>query len=105
MMERYTPPTPPPMEQIPPNMPPIETEPQPELQQMSIESFFEKFGIVNDMQKIDLLPKITDLIYDRNQHIVKLEKEVDPYVKEQIVSGIKELEANIEKIIHETKSS
>ena len=69
-----------------------------EYTQRTIEYFFKKYEVIDPDRKAKFLPLVTDIIYDYNMHIVKLEKESDEYKKNQLIEGIKELETNLEKI-------
>ena len=48
--------------------------------QKSLEQYFAEHGVTDADAKAKLLPLITDLIYDRNMHVVELEKEEDEYI-------------------------
>lgn len=63
--------------------------------QKTLEQYFAEFGISDTQVKTRLLPFVTDLIYDRNMHVVKLDEETDEYKRKQIEDGIGELEAEI----------
>lgn len=65
--------------------------------QKSLEQYFEAHGITDADAKAKLLPLITDLVYDRNLHIVRIEKENDEYKKQQLLEGIKELDDEIKR--------
>ncbi len=73
------------------------------IEQKSIESFFQDYGVVNPDLKVKILPEITDLIYDYNLHVRELEKINDEYKQQQILTDIKEIEAKIISIIKEYK--
>lgn len=66
-----------------------------EYTQKSLEQYFEEHGVTDADAKAKLLPLITDLIYDRNMHVVELEKAEDEYKQKQIQEGIAELEDSI----------
>ncbi|EKD47197.1 MAG: hypothetical protein ACD_66C00177G0004 [uncultured bacterium] len=65
--------------------------------QKSLEQYFAEYGVTDADKKAKLLPLITDLIYDRNMHVVNLETEADEYRKHQIEEGIAELEDEIKR--------
>jgi len=65
--------------------------------QKSLEQYFAEYQITDSDAKAKLLPLITHLIYDRNMHIVKLEKESDDYKRKQIEEGITDLEGAIKR--------
>jgi len=69
-----------------------------ELKQETIESFFEKYGIVDQEDKAKLLLEITDIIYNYNMSVVKAEKETDPYKKNQLLVSVEEYRAKIDEI-------
>jgi hypothetical protein len=66
-----------------------------QISQKTIEHFFADHNVVNPDQKAKILPLITDLIYDYNMHVVRLEKEQDDYKKQQIITGINEINDKI----------
>lgn len=66
-------------------------------EQKSLEQYFAQYGVMGADKKAKLLPLITDLIYDRNMHVVAWEKEQDDYHKKQIETGIVELEDEIDR--------
>jgi hypothetical protein len=72
-----------------------------ELKQKSIELFFEEYGVADPDIKARLLTEITDIIYDYNMHVINLEKETDDYKRNQILEGIKEVEAKIKESIED----
>jgi hypothetical protein len=72
-----------------------------EIKQHTIEYFFKKYNIEDPDKKIKFLPLLTDIIYDYNMHVVKLEKENDDYKKQQILVGIQEILEKIDKIFKE----
>lgn len=72
-----------------------------EIKQHTIEYFFKKYNIIDPDKKIKFLSILTDIIYDYNMHVVKMEKETDKYKKEQILVGINEILEKIEKIFKE----
>ena len=72
-----------------------------EYTQKSIEYFFEKYGVVDPDLKAKILPEVTDIIYDYNMHVVNLEKEQDEYKKNQIIVGLREIEAKIDDVFKE----
>lgn len=65
--------------------------------QKTLEQYFVEFGVTDADKKAKLLPLITDLIYDRNMHVINLEAEADEYKKHQIQEGIAELEDEIKR--------
>ncbi|MBU4315062.1 hypothetical protein KJ673_01515 [Patescibacteria group bacterium] len=65
--------------------------------QKTLEQYFAELGVTDADKKTKLLPLITDLIYDRNMHVVNLEAETDEYKKHQIEEGIAELEGEIKR--------
>jgi len=67
-------------------------------EQKTIEHFFQKYEIVDPDMKAKLLPLVTDIIYDYNMHVVKLEKETDEYKKNQLVTGLQEIETKLDTI-------
>lgn len=73
--------------------------------QKSIEQFFAEYGISDPDQKAKLLPELTDIIYDRNMHVVWYEKADDELKKKQYVEGLEELDAKIKEIIEDFKGS
>jgi hypothetical protein len=72
-----------------------------ELKQKSIELFFEEYGITDPDKKMHLLTEITDIVYDYNMHIVHLETETDDYKRNQLLEGLKEVEAKIKETIED----
>ena len=70
-------------------------------EQHTIEYFFKKYKIKDSDKKAALLSTLSDIIYDRNMHVVRLEKESDDYKKKQIIAGVEELESKIERIFGE----
>ena len=68
------------------------------LEQKSLEQYFQEYGVSDSDVKIKILDEITDLVYDRNRHVVRLDKVDDDYVKKQTMEGIKELDDKIERI-------
>lgn len=72
-----------------------------EIKQHTIEYFFKKYNINDPDKKIKFLSVLTDIIYDYNMHVVKMEKETDGYKKKQILTGINEILEKIEKIFKE----
>ncbi len=67
-------------------------------EQHSIEHFFKKYGVTDPDQKAQLLTLVTDIIYDRNMHVVNLEKEQDETKRRQILIGIEELESKLDRL-------
>jgi len=74
-----------------------------QLGQKTIEYFFDHYKIKDPDKKAKILPEVTDIIYDYNMLIVKLEKESDEYRKKQILNDITELEATIDEIFKDFK--
>jgi ribulose bisphosphate carboxylase small subunit len=74
------------------------------MEQKSLEQYFQEHGITDSDTKVKILNEITDLVYDRNMHVVRLEKIDDEYVKKQTLEGIKELEDKIERIFKKYKN-
>lgn len=72
------------------------------ISQKTITMYFEEFKISDQSVKESLLTKITDLIYDRNNLVVQLEKEQDEYKKEQMTRDVSELESKIKEKIQKT---
>ena len=72
-----------------------------EATQKSIEQFFEQYGVTNPDQKAKLLSELTDVIYEYNMSIVKLETEQDEYHRQQIQKEIQEVENKIKGIIED----
>ena len=70
----------------------------PELTQKSIELFFQEYGVTDPDVKARLLFEVTDIIYNYNQNVIKWEKEVDAYKKNQLLTSIEELSAKIKEI-------
>ena len=70
-------------------------------QQKSIEMYFKEHQITDPDLKVKLLPEITSLIYERNNHIVKAEKEDDPHLKEGHLKSAAECEEKIHEIIND----
>lgn len=67
-------------------------------EQKSLEQYFTEHNITDADAKAKLLPLITDLIYDRNMHVVGLEKfKDDEYKLKQLEEGIAELEDSIKQ--------
>lgn len=54
-----------------------------------------------EAKKEKLLPRITDIVYDRNMLVVKYEEEKDQYRRDQLLAEVGELEEKIAKIIKE----
>lgn len=75
----------------------------PKFEQKTIEYFFKKFGVTNPDKKAKLLLEVTDIIYDYNMLIVKLEKEKDDYKKKQYENDLKEIEAKLSEIFKQYK--
>lgn len=73
----------------------------PKLEQRTIEFFFEKFKVTSSDLKAEILPEVTDIIYDYNTLIIKYEKENDNYRQQQILNDIQELEQKISDIFIE----
>lgn len=69
------------------------------MNQESIESYFKKFGITDPDIKIKLLPLITDLIYERNNNVVKSEAEENKDFKEALIAEAKETDIKINEVI------
>jgi len=76
-----------------------------EFSQKTIEYFFEKFGITNPDIKAKVLPEVTDIIYDYNMHVVKLETETDEYKRSQILAGLRELDDKIDDVFKEVTTT
>lgn len=74
------------------------------MEQKSLEHYFQEHGVTDPDIKSKILNEITDLVYDRNMHVVRLEKVDDEYVKKQTLEGIKELDDKIERIFKKYKS-
>lgn len=73
----------------------------PEPTQKTIESFFEQFGVTDPDIKVKLLPQVTDVIYNYNMNVVKLEEETDEYKRKQLQTSLEELEAQLTEIFEE----
>ncbi|MFZ5365519.1 MAG: hypothetical protein ACOZBH_05000 [Patescibacteria group bacterium] len=73
-----------------------------QIKQKSIEQYFADHGVVDPDAKAQLLPQITQLIYDRNIYVVKAEKEDDQFKKEQITKDAEEMDKRIEQIIKDS---
>ena len=73
--------------------------------QKSIEQYFVDYGISDPDQKVKLLPQLTDVIYDRNMHVVWYEKAEDELKKKQTLEGLEEIEQNIKGIFEDFKNS
>ncbi|MFC1612633.1 hypothetical protein ACFL29_02165, partial [Patescibacteria group bacterium] len=80
-----------------------QAQPQGEPQQKSIEQFFADYGVVDPDKKMKILPELTDIVYDRNMHVVWYEKSDDEEKKKQYVDGLNELEQRIKEIFEENK--
>ncbi len=63
-----------------------------------MEQYFQEYGINDPDVKVQILDEITDVVYDRNQHVIRLDKIDDDYVKKQTLEGIKELDDKIKRI-------
>lgn len=74
-------------------------------EQHTIEFFFKKFGISTPEEKVRLLPLVTDIIYEYNSHVVKLEKEKDTLRKTAILTDLQEIEAKIVDLFTKNKSN
>ena len=74
-----------------------------QLSQKTIEYFFDKYKIKDPDLKAKILPEVTDIIYDYNMLIVKLEKEKDDYRQKQIINDLNEMEAKIDEIFKNFK--
>ncbi len=68
------------------------------MEQKSLEQYFQEYGVTDPDVKIKILNEITDLVYDRNMHVVRLDKLDDEYVKKQTMEGIRELDDKIDRI-------
>lgn len=68
------------------------------MEQKSLEQYFQEYGINDPDVKVQILDEITDVVYDRNQHVIRLDKIDDDYVKKQTLEGIKELDDKIKRI-------
>ncbi len=73
------------------------------LEQKTIEQYFQEFGIIDEAVKEKILLKITDLVYDRNRHVVEYESAPDDYRCQQLASEVQELEDKIAGIIKENQ--
>lgn len=73
----------------------------PDLQQKSIEQYFVDYGIIDPDKKVKLLPELTNIIYDRNMHVVWYEKADDEFKKKQTLEGLEELEQRIKGIFQD----
>jgi len=78
------------------------TPDQRKLEQKSIEQYFQQFK-VKEQAKEKVLPKITDIVYDRNMLVVKHEAESDAYRKKQLETEITELEQKIAALVKENQ--
>lgn len=85
------------------SQPPAQSQGQPNLQQKSIEQYFADYGVVDPDKKMKLLPELTDIVYDRNMHIVWYEKSDDEEKKKQYIDGLQELEQKIKEIFEDNK--
>ena len=75
------------------------------LQQKSIERYFADYNILDPDEKVKLLPQLTDIIYDRNMHVVWHEKADNELKKQQLEGGLEELEEKIKEIFQDFKNS
>ncbi|MFA7245423.1 MAG: hypothetical protein WC070_04585 [Candidatus Magasanikbacteria bacterium] len=73
-------------------------------EQHTIEFFFKKFGITDPDKKAQFLPEVTDIIYDYNMHVVKMEKEKDESRKTALLSDLQEIETKIANIFTNNNS-
>ena len=64
-------------------------------EQHTIEFFFKKFGVAEPEEKAKLLPLVTEIIYEYNTHVIRLEKEKDEIRKSAILTNLQEIEAKI----------
>ena len=69
-------------------------------EQHTIEFFFKKFGVIDTDQKAKMLPLVTDVIYEYNMHVVRLEKEKDDNRKSALLTDMQEIEAKIASIFN-----
>ena len=76
-----------------------------ELEQKSIEQYFTEYGISDPDKKVKLLPELTNIIYDRNMHVVWYEKADDKLKKKQCLEGLEELESRIKEIFEDFKKN
>ncbi|MFA5129569.1 MAG: hypothetical protein WC477_01470 [Patescibacteria group bacterium] len=68
-------------------------------EQRTIEAFFQEYGVNDADTKAKLLPLLTPIIYNYNQHVIEIEKETDEYKKKQIIRGLDEIGEKIKKIM------
>ncbi|MFH1226123.1 MAG: hypothetical protein V1684_02490 [bacterium] len=73
------------------------------LEQRTIEQYFQEFQITDQAVKEKILLRITDLVYDRNRHVIEHESATDDYRRQQLANGVKELEDKIVEIIKENQ--
>jgi len=71
------------------------------LQQKSIEQYFADYNILDPDEKVKILPKLTDIIYDRNMHVIWYEKADDELKKKQLQEGLEELDEKIKEIFQD----
>jgi hypothetical protein len=74
-------------------------------EQHTIEFFFKKFGVTDSDKKAKLLPLVTDVIYDYNMHVVKIEKEKNDDHKAAIISDLQEIESRIANLFTNENSN
>ncbi|OGH86300.1 MAG: hypothetical protein A2493_03555 [Candidatus Magasanikbacteria bacterium RIFOXYC12_FULL_33_11] len=74
-------------------------------EQHTIEFFFKKFGVTDSDRKAKLLPLVTDVIYEYNMHVVRLEKEKDENRKSALLTDMQEIEAKIANIFTKENSN
>ena len=74
-------------------------------EQHTIEFFFKKFGVIDPDQKAKMLPLVTDVIYEYNMHVVRLEKEKDDNRKSALLTDMQEIEAKIANIFTKETSN
>lgn len=74
-------------------------------EQHTIEFFFKKFGVTDPDEKIKLLPLVTDIIYEYNMHVVKIEKEKNDNRKAAIIANLQEIEAKIANLFTNENSN
>jgi len=71
------------------------------LQQKSIEQYFADYNILDPDEKVKLLSKLTNIIYDRNMHVIWHEKADNELKKQQIEEGLKEVDEKIKEILQD----
>lgn len=74
-----------------------------QLEQKTMEAYFQEHGIENPDEKMTLITEINQLVYDRNEAIRALEGLADEYKIKQLTTEIEELEGYIQKAMQKNK--